>query len=1077
MSLPAFGVRRPVPVNLLMMALLIAGLASGWTLRREFFPESDPEQAIITLQYPGASPEQIEQTLAIKVEDKLAELDEIDQITTTLSENGGGITAELREGADPEAALEDIERAIDSLTDLPDQAEEIEARLLEHKIPVIQVIAHGDIDEGALKRTARQIRDDLRSLPGMGDAVVGGVRAYEIRVDVQETALLEHGLALTDVADTIGAWMADLPGGTVRGEAGDVKVRTVGVPERAEAIEGIVLRASEEGGAVRVRDVARVQDGFADDQLIYRFNGRPAANITVFKVGKQDIVALAETVRAYVDGRRGQPFGGTVIDRYFGRPRYQAWQRGAVPREPLPAGVSLALSSDFARFVEGRLNLLLRNAGYGAILVFMTLLAFLNWRVAFWVGVGLLTALLGTLVLMQAMGVTLNLLTMFGLIVVLGLLVDDAIVVSENVQARHDGGEPALLAAVRGTEQVAWPVVATVLTSVVAFLPLSFIRGRIGDLLGALPMVVACALLMSLIESLLILPSHMGHSLRKRDHSEPLGITKKLRQLEAWRDHWVMERLVPAYGRFLDLTLRFRYVTITATLVAVILAAGLVAGGRVVYNFLPGSDAETIVVDVRMPVGTPAARTEELVGRIESAARAQPEIRQISSVVGERSDIETGATDAASGHIAQLFIELVYVEQRDRASGEVIDAIRAELAGVIDAAERISFEELTGGPGGPDISVRVTGRSSAQTGSASRQLMRELSQIENVYDVVDDQNRGQPELQVQLRPSAATLGLTVTSVARQVRGYLYGLDAHVFADRQEDVDVRVRVDEPTRRSLWAIETAWVITPTGRAVPLSEVADVDVTGTWATIKRVDRQRAITVTAETTSGISPEQVMANVDLDELRRQWPGVRFELAGRQQQQAEAFASLPWGFLAALLMIYVILAWLFASYVQPLVVLAVVPMAVVGVVLGHLFLGYQLTFLSLIGMVALSGIVVNDSLILVAFYNDRRKEGLSVHDALMAAGQARLRPILLTTITTVLGLTPLILEQSFQARFLIPMAIAIAAGLLSATFLILVTLPCLVRVLDDASERTHRLWYGVPRPEPSADEDDALAVV
>ena len=1091
MSLASFGVRKPVPVNLLMFAILAAGLVAGLSLRREFFPESDPESALLTMPYPGATPEEVEKSLARKVEDKLIDLDEVDELVVVLAEGGGSVTINFREGADSQEALKEVDRAIDTLQDLPDEAEEITTQLIEARLPVIRVAVYGDLEETVLKRVVRGVRDDLLTLPNMGEILIDGVRNDQLRIDVQQEALLEYGISLPQVADTVRAWMSEVPGGTVKGLGNNVKVRTMGVPERAEAIRDIVIRSDGRGQNLRLRDIARVTDGFVDDRVINRFYarpgtpnagdapaddeppadlaGQPAAVLTVFKVGDQDIVNIAKMVRSYVRGRQALAFDGSGLEVRFGSDRYEAYRLGQTSSNPLPAGVSISATGDLARFVEGRLDLLVRNAQYGAVLVVLTLLFFLNWRAAFWVGVGLTTAILGTLVLMFAIDVTLNLLTMFGLIVVLGLLVDDAIVVAENIQARHDGGESAMQAAVAGTDQVGWPVVATVLTSVVAFLPLSFIKGQIGDLLGALPVVVACALLMSLIESLLILPSHMAHSLAQRDRPSearrrPGRVAAGVARFEAWRDRLVLEKTVPAYARLLEKCLRYRYLAVTLTFAVFIVSAGLFAGKRVGFEFLPNNDAETILVDLSMPIGSPIEATNAAVEAIERAAFTQPEVRSIGSVVGQRSNIDTGVSDAASTHIAQMFIELYYVEQRERESSAVIASIREALGDRLATADQLRFSEVSGGPAGADISVRVRGQDSAQINAAVAELKATLAGFAGVVDIADDSDLGQAEQRIV--PRAADLqsvGLTPLDVALQIRGYLFGIDAHTFAADQEDVDVRVRVDEPTRRSLTAVEDAWLIAPGGRSVPLTEVADLEPATTYARIKRVDRDRTVAVTADTVPGVSPEDITAQIDLDELRAKYPRLRIVYAGRQEQMGDAFASLPLGMAAACLMIYVILAWLFSSYLQPLVVMLVIPFSLIGVIWGHLALGYDLTFLSLIGIVALSGIVVNDSLILVEFYNHQRERGEKITEALLAAGRARLRPILLTTITTVLGLTPLILEQSFQARFLIPMGISIAAGLLSATVLILVVLPCWMLIFDDIKRGAYYLWHGRPR--------------
>lgn len=1070
MSVPRFGVTKPVPVNLLMAALLLAGLYAAVSLRREFFPETTPDAANVRLVYPGATPEEIEESLAIKIEDRLADLEDVRRLTTTISEGGGGIIVEFREGIrDVYRSTDEVQREIDQLMDLPEEAERIQVSEFEPRLPVIMISLYGDADEEVMKRTIRGIRDDLISLRGMGEVIVSGVREYEVRIDVAFDEMLQHGISLPQISQAVRNWMREIPGGTVRTETGNISVRALGVEERADAIGNIVLRALPDGAALHVRDVAQVSEYFVDEQLIRRFNGQPAASLVVYASRAQDIVAMAETVRAYVQGRLSQPLETTLFERMRGATpgsRMAAHNQGMRSPVPLPPELTVETHSDLARFVEERLSLLTRNAGAGAILVFLTLLLFLNWRVAFWVGVGLTTAMAGALAFMMVLDITLNLLTMFGLIVVLGLLVDDAIVVAENIQARHDRGESSLIAAIRGAEQVAWPVLATVLTSIVAFLPLMFVRGRIGDLMGALPLVVAVALIMSLVESLLILPSHMGHSLVKRDKlrsgSGPRSGGNMIYRYELWRDHIIQDRIIPAYAWLLERSLRFRYVSVAAAVMILTISVGMVAGGRVVFEFLAASDSETIIVDIRMPIGTPAEVTNVFVQRFEEAAAAQPETKSISAVVGQMADMDTGATQPAAGHVGQMFIELHPIELRDRNSQQVIASIR-RVVGRVDEAERVRYSEITGGPGGPDITVQIRGRDPELIAAAVADTKARLADFEGVVDIADDDAAGQREVQITTLPGAAALGFTAGNIAEQIRGALFGLDAHVFAAEREDIDVRVRLDEATRRDLYAVENLWLISPDGQPVPLTEVAHLTEGTGYSTIRRIDRMRAVSVTADTVPGVSPEEIMVTFDLRALQEAHPFVIIETAGRQEQLRDAFGTLPIGFAAALIMIYVILAWLFSSYIQPLAVMMAIPFGLIGVIWGHMLLGFELTFLSAIGFVALSGVIVNDSLILVQFYNAKREDGLPLREALIEAGRVRLRPIFLTTVTTVLGLTPLMLEQDFQARFLIPMAISIAFGLMFATIVILLVLPCIMVVVDDLRALGHFLWHGRPR--------------
>lgn len=1062
-SLPRFGVTRPVPVRLLMTAVLVAGVYAALTLRREFFPEIDPEAALVSIVYPGATPLEIEESVVRKVEDALADLEEVDEIRTTISEGGASVLVEFHSGVDVSEGRDEVERAVDLLTDLPEELEEIRIVEFEPTLPAIMVTLHGAADEDLMKRAIRQVADDLRMLPGMGEILVSGVRDYELVVDVREAALLEHSMSLPQVSDAIRAWMAETPGGAVRTGTGTINVRALAVPEQAEAVRRIVVKATPEGQSLRVGDLATVSEGFVDEPLIRRFNGRPAVSLTVFKRADQDAIDIAQMVRAYVAGCRGERFSATWRDRLPGSSRRRAWDLGAARAGTLPG--EIATHSELARFIEGRLQLLTENARQGAVLIFLTIFLILGLRPAWWVMTGLVTAICGTLLLMSVFDVTLNLLTMFGLLITLGMLEDDAIVVSENIVARHEAGEPPLAAAVKGAEQVFWPVVGTVLTTIVAFLPLTFVQGRIGDLLGALPWVVLFSLLVSVIETMTILPSHMAHSLERARRRRPNPVRRVLERYERWRDGRLMPRVIDGYARFLAVSMEHRYISAAVALATLVISLGMVAGGRVEFVFLPKTDSETITIDVRMPVGTALAQTAGIVNRIEEAAEAQPETRSVSSIVGQQVDVDTGLDLGTATHLAQMFVELVPVEARDRESSQVIGAIRAAL-GPVDEAESVRFSEIGGAGSGADITVRVIGDEVAVVDAATAEVKAALAGFDGVHDVADDNYDSQRELQVELRPGAAALGFTAASVARQLRGAIHGLEPHVFSAQREDIDVRVRLEEASRRNLATIDRLWVVGPHGRSVPLSEIAELRDGRGYASIRRIDRRRTVTVTADTSPGTNPERVVEALlpRLDRIRHDHPGATIELAGRQRDLAEAFQTLPLAFAAALLMIYLILAWLFSSYVQPLAVMIAIPFGVIGVVWGHLLLGFQLTFLSLIGFVALTGVVVNNSLILIDVFNARRAEGLALRPALVAAGRARLRAITLTSVTTFLGLTPLILEQSFQARFLIPMAISISFGLLSATVLTLAVLPCILVIIDDLKAGGYFLWHGVPRP-------------
>lgn len=1132
MSLARFGVRKPVVANLVMFAVIGAGLIFGLTLRREFFPFIQSRVVSITAPYPGAAPEEVESALAKKIEDRVADITGVKEIDTTVSSGLARVQVEFYEGTPIDRAVADVKREMDALEDLPEQADRIIVDKIEPNLPAIVLSISGDADERTMKSFIQQCRDDLLSLPEITDILPGGFRVDELRIEVEPALAIKHGMSLTDIADRVGAAMAELPGGAIRGASSTVAIRSMGVAERADEVRSIVLRGSDSGGVVRLDDVATVTDGFVDDDLEIRFNGKPAMTLTIFRVGRQDVIGIADMVKAYAAGRKGEPMELTTgervrlfvqrknaerqaekglkkaqearakrerlgmdpgpepelvertIDPQAVSDRYAAYKLGLARYRVAPPPGSLDTSTDLARFVRGRLDLLTRNAFWGGILVFLTLVLLLNWRISFWVALGLVVSVLGTLAVMSWLGVTLNLLTMFGLIIVLGILVDDAIVVAENITTRHERGELAAVAAVRGTDQVLWPVVSTVLTTICAFLPLALIDGQIGDFLGVLPVVVACALTVSLIESLFILPVHMAESLRSADRARLRRRNPRLqgleRRLDAAREWLFNDLVIPGYARVLVWSIRHRYVTLAATIAILVVSAGMFAGGRLEFIFFEEDDAETVNITVVMPIGTALARTDEIIARIERIALAQPEIASIFAQSGAVGDLEGAGFGSSASHLGQIILELTPVEERKRPSSVLIQAMQDEL-GVVPDAKSIRMQGVSGGPGGAALTFTVTGSEGAPLEEGVRRIKAVMAGFDGVYGISDDADSGSREIRFTLRDGAAELGFTRASLGRQIQAMVFGLEPYTFAGEREDVKVRVTTPDRVRRSLAALQSQYVFTPDARPVPLTEVAIIEQAEADATIRRIDRERAITVTADVNRAVgNPDTIAADIQprLAEQMADLHGVRLVQRGRQKDVQDSFASLPLGMAVAAGLIYVILAWLFGSFTQPLIVMSAIPFATIGMIWGHLLLGYALTFLSLIGFIALAGVVVNDSLIYMEFFNQERRDGKSVHDAGIAAGRARVRAIILTTVTTVLGLTPLMLEQSFQAKFLIPMAITISFGLLSATVIILLVLPSLLMILDDIVHIARVGWTGRldhPRVNPMLPDPDLTA--
>jgi multidrug efflux pump subunit AcrB len=1068
-ALVDFCVRRSVPVTLLMWTLLIGGTIALLTMRREFFPETAPQAARIVLAYPGASPKEIEESMARKIEDRVVDVEGVDRVETRLSEGTGGITVKLKAGTDADKAIEDIRLAIEQITDLPPDAERVRVFDFQPNFPTIMVTLASDAGEEYIKRELRAVRDDLKSLDGMGTLVEIGLRPREIHVDVDPAALLRHGIRLSEVADRVRAAMAEVPGGTVRTDAANLAIRTLGSGENVAAIKGIVLQSAVDGSSLRLGEIADVHENFDDIPQIRRFGGQPAGTLVAFKEGDEDAVEIAELVRGYVAGRNGDAPRDFVRDRII----TSAWERGyELGRSRPPVDGTLAQHNDLARIIEGRFELLSTNAMQGAALVLVVLLLGLNRVASFWVMVGIVIALACTLMFMQVTGVTLNLITMFGLLIVLGMLADDAIVMSENIVKRHkELGEPPLTAAVNGVTQVFWPVVGSVTTTIVAFVPLIFIKGDIGELLGNLPTVVLIALGASLLEASFMMPNHMAHALVREERSAARGgswLDKKLKPLAEVRER-LIERMLGVYERMVRWCLRERYIVLAATTAALMLSVGMVFGGRLAFVFLPADDTETVIVDFALPIGATMEQTSEVARRIEIAARAQPEVQALTASLGSSVDFETGATNAAATHLGQIFLELSPVETRSRRSAEVIDSIRL-AAGNLDECETVKFQEVSGGPAGADISYEVRGADDAQVDEVVARIKAALAGFSGVKDISDDADDAQRELRIELTPQALAMGFTTADVAQQVRMAVFGAEAHSFSADREDVDVRVQFDEASRRRLSTIEELWLLSPTGTAVPLVEVADVREGRGYSTIRRVDRARTVTVSADCDDATNPEIVARALapEIEAIGRSASGVVIDAAGRQKDLVDAFANFPLALAAAFLGIYVILAWLFESYLQPLAVMLAIPFGIIGIVWGHLLLGFDMTFLSLIGFVALAGVVVNNSLILVEFSNEMREKGTPLVDSLAKAGRLRLVPILLTTVTTLAGLSPLMLEQSFQARFLIPMAISLVFGLMSSTVLTLLALPAAMVVIDDIMRAMHRLWTGRARVDAAS---------
>jgi len=1007
-----YFVRNSVFINLLMMVILVAGTFTYLSITREIFPEFSLDSISIRTAYPGASPEEVEKLITIKIEDEIADIDGVDNIFSESQEGLSLITVELADYADLDRALSDISSAIDRIEDLPEEAEDPVVGEIKNAFPIITVSVFGDLPELTMKEIAEDVQNNLRDIPGVAAVYLSGARDREIWVEVDPRRLEQYQLSLADIKQALEARNLNLPGGTIKTDRGEFLLRTVGEILEARQLEGVILRSDPEGNVLTLSRVGRVRDHFEEPVTLGRFNGQPAMNLAVTKEKKGDAIAIAKAV-------------GEFVTRYDRR---------------LPPSIHLDVFNDFSVYITNRLNTLKRNGLAGFALVLTILCIFFNWRVAGMTALGIPVSFAGALLLMQAFGISLNMISMFSLILVLGIIVDDAIVVSENTYRYMEQGVSPHEAVVKGTHQVLAPVVATVATTIAAFLPLLLVAGTIGRFTSVIPKVVTFALLASLMEAVVILPSHLAEwSSKKRT-------TGGTHRSERW-----FNALRKRYSRFLVFALRWKYVSLGASLgITTIMVTFALT--RMPLTLFHEFESTQFFINVETPVTSKIEDTRDVIARIEKVVMETlppSELKSIASNVGLIFlDINRIVQGSNGG---QIIVELTEATKRTRSSQEIINELRKQTEG-IPGATKIQYLSPQGGPGGPAIEIRVVGDEFSVLEKIAEKVKGYLVTFPAAKDIRDDFLPGKKELRIVARPEAKSLGLDVASIARQVRSSFYGAESSKILRSDEDIPIVVKYPEEFRNRPSRIEDLVLTTPGGEKVYFREVAEVTEGVGNTKIVRSDQKRSITVLADVdalqgnTLEISNQvrKRFANV-----QSQYPGYKLEFKGERQELEESIQGLLKSFVVAVLLIYLILGALFRSYIQPLVVMLAIPFAANGVVLGHAVMGLTMGILSLMGMVALAGVVVNDSLLLVSFVNQLRREGKPLLEALLRGGQLRLRPILLTTLTTAAGLTPLGFFASGQAKFLAPMAISIIFGLTVSTVLTLIIIPCSYAIVDE----------------------------
>lgn len=1033
-------VGHQVLANILMFSIIFFGLLAVRTSKIEVFPEYDTDMITIQVPYRGASPAESEEGVCIRVEEAIASIDGIKRLTATAQENLGVVSAELLEDADDQKVLDDIKAAVDRIETFPVETEKPIVSLLDTRRKVITVVLHGEASEKTIKVMADRIRDDLTAMDGITQVDITGPRRYEISIEVPEENLRRYGLSFQQVAAAVAGASLDMPGGSIKTDGGEILIRTKGQKYHGPEFSDIVVLSRADGTRVLLSDIATIVDAFEDSDTRSIFDGKPAALIQVSRVGDEDALAIAEKVKNYV----------------------------AEMAPTLPLGVSLSTWDDTSIILKQRIGLLLRNARWGLILVFFCLAFFLNLRLAFWATLGIPISFLGGLAIVPHFGVSINMISLFAFIVVLGIVVDDAIVVGENIFHYLQQGFSPMDAAIRGVREMGVPVIFAVITTVAAFAPLLAVSGLMGKIMKQIPLVVIAVLLTSLFEALFILPSHLSHRPFRPRIFE--GFLHLVERVQAWVDARLQAFIEGPYRKSLELSLRWRYFSMATAISLLLLIAGLVAGGHLKFTLMPRVDADNMIAKLEMPQGLPAEQTEAILRRIEKAAEeagreidrerpkgAQPVILHTSLSVGQQPSAGGHGPSArqviggTSSNIGEINVQLLSSDQRDVSSTKIVNLWRKKV-GEIPGAVSLSFQASLFTPGAA-ISVQLSHQNFDTLLKAVHSLQNSISEYPGVKDVANSFVLGKRELKLRLTPTGRSLGLNLSDLARQVRAGFYGEEVQRIQRGRDDIRVMLRYPAAERRSMADIEDMRIRLPGGGEAPFSTVARLSEGRGYATINRADRRRVVTVSADVDPAVAnANEINAQIRKDVLPRlvhDFPGLKYSFEGEQRSQKESMQSLFRNFFVAQFAIFALLAIPFRSYTQPLIVMSAIPFGLVGAVIGHLVMGMDLSMLSVFGMVALTGVVVNDSLIMVDLINIERRSGTSLDQAIRDSGIRRFRPIMLTTATTFLGLTPMILERSLQARFLIPMAVSLGFGIIFATAITLLLVPTLYRILED----------------------------
>lgn len=1018
----AWMAKNHIAANLFMFTMILGGLILSGSLRQELMPSTETDRIQISASYPGSSPEEVEEGIVIAIEEAVRGIDGVKRVVSNANEGSGRVQVELRDGTDVTKAKSEIERQVDAITTFPSDMEKPVVQEMTHKSFVLSVLVTGNLGKHALREAAENVRDDLMNQDGISIVELSNVENPEISVEISQEATQKYGLKISDIASAIGASSVDLSAGSLKAESGAVMLRTKLRKDYASEFEDVVLKTAPDGRQIRLSDVATLTDGFEESDYSSYYNGVPAIEIQVYSVGSETPVSVSNAVEAYLD-QAGDTF---------------------------PDGVNVIIRANRADSYRVRIQLLLDNAWLGLALVLGFLGVFLDIRIAFWTAMGMLFSFVGAIALMVLFDTSFNMISLFAFILALGIVVDDSIVVGEAVYVHRQNGHQGVIAALLGLREVATPVAFSVITTIVAFVPLLFLPGMMGKVYRDLPVIVIMILVLSITETMFIMPAHLaGLSMHPQGFIRMIRARQLVvaRAFERFCDKWIRA--------LITFVVRQRYIVAALCIAMLVVTAGYVMSGRMRFTMMPEVEGDRVQASIRMAEGTPVSRMEAVVGQFLKKTDEVIDRMPPDTVVGVYAQI-------AGGTSASIKVFLVAATERNYVSSDFARQWR-QAVGEIPGVEALSYR-FNQGPGSGDAgaSFQLSHRDTATLDLAAQEFAERLRRYEGVKDVDVSISKGKPQLSYKLTPQARTLGVTESDFARQLRSAVYGAEALRQQRGSNTVKVFVRYPSKDRSSEALVEDFLIRTPSGGTVPLSQAATVTRGFAAKSISRVDGKRIMTVGAEIDGEVTTVEALTakfrESDLKSLQASYPGLGLSMGGMHADASETYSKMTLFFLFSVFVMFAMMAVAFKSYIQPLMILVAIPFGFMGAILGHIWLGYSLSLISILGMIALSGVVINASIVMTSVVNDNLAMGMSLFEAVIDGTVRRFRPIFLSTMTTFLGVFPMILETSKEAKFLIPMAISLGVGVLFSAIITLFIVPCNYLIVEDFTKTWRRIF-------------------